>query len=83
MQTPASAHHPKARTGPEHTKHVLEAIQQVRNRQLLMSNSFWTVFHGILGNGLDTTLLNTETKQKVPAVEYIAPAARSAGCVSW
>ncbi len=56
----------------DHRQTVLDAINQVRDRQLLISNSFWTIFHGILGNGVDTTLLNPETNQKVPAVEYIS-----------
>jgi hypothetical protein len=56
----------------EHPQRVLAAIKQVRDRQLLISNSFWTVFHGILGNGIDTTLLDPQTNQKVPAVEYIS-----------
>ncbi len=56
----------------EHAQHVLAAINQVRERQLRNDNSFWTVFHGILGNGLDTTLLNPDTNQKVPAVDYIS-----------
>jgi len=56
----------------DHSARVLAAINQVRERQLLISNSFWTVFHGILGNGVDTTLLNETSNLKVPAVDYIS-----------
>lgn len=48
------------------------AIKQVRDRQLLTTNSFWTIFHGILGNGIEMSLLNPETRQKVAAVEQIS-----------
>src|SRR5215467_11284924 len=47
------------------------AIRQVRERDLLISHSFWTVFHGILGTGLDATLYNPDTDKRVNAVDYI------------
>jgi hypothetical protein len=47
------------------------AIDQVRQRQLLMSNGFWTVFHGILGLGPDVKLKNPVLGFQVPAVDYI------------
>src|SRR5262249_37356995 len=48
------------------------AIKNIEGRQLLTTNSFWTVFHGILGQGPKTaTLLNPETNKKVNAVDYI------------
>jgi hypothetical protein len=51
---------------------VALAIDQVRQRDLLTTNGFWTVFHGILGLGPSVTLLNPETKQRVNALEYIS-----------
>src|SRR5262249_55309115 len=50
---------------------IRAAIQHVRQRDLLTSNSFWTVFHGILGVGPDTTLLHAESGQRVKAIDYI------------
>jgi hypothetical protein len=48
------------------------AVENVRKRDLLMSNGFWTIFHGILGLGPQTvTLLNPDTGQRVNAVEHI------------
>jgi hypothetical protein len=48
------------------------AIEQTRERDLLTSNGFWTVFHGILGLGPEVTLLNPETGARVKALDYIA-----------
>jgi hypothetical protein len=48
------------------------AIAQVESRDLLTTNNFWTVFHGILGSGLERTMLtDPATKKKVNAIEYI------------
>jgi hypothetical protein len=48
------------------------ALRQVHARDLLTTNSFWTVFHGILGLGPDTaTLLDPETGRRVNALEHI------------
>jgi hypothetical protein len=50
---------------------VESAVEQVRKRDLLTTNGFWTVFHGILGLGPSVTLLNPETGQRVNALDYI------------
>jgi hypothetical protein len=47
------------------------ALQNVRQRDLLTTHGFWTVFHGILGLGPDTTLLDQLTGRRVKALEYI------------
>ncbi len=47
------------------------ALDQVRHRELLTTNSFWTVFHGILGLGPAATLRNPETGIKVNALDYV------------
>jgi hypothetical protein len=48
------------------------AIADVQSRDLLTSHYFWTVFHGILGSGLEkTTLTYPDTKKKINAIEYI------------
>jgi hypothetical protein len=58
---------------PDDLKTRIEAVlEQVRSRDLLTTHAFWTVFHGILGTGLEkTTLKNPETGQKVNAIDYI------------
>lgn len=48
------------------------AIENIRKRDLLTTNGFWTIFHGILGLGPGITLRNSETGQKINAVEHIA-----------
>ena len=47
------------------------AIQLVEQRDVQMSNGFWTVFHGILGMGTELTLYNPETNERVNAIDYI------------
>lgn len=47
------------------------AIEQARHRDLLTTNGFWTVFHGMVGLGPSVTLLNPETCQRVNALDYI------------
>ena len=57
---------------------VESALQQVRDRDLLTTHAFWTVFHGILGTGLDnTTLTDPATKKKVNAIAEFVPNAYS------
>lgn len=51
---------------------VEAAIQHARDRDLLITNAFWTIFHGILGLGPSVTLRNSETGEKVNAVDYIS-----------
>jgi hypothetical protein len=55
--------------GPRHR--IEAAIQNVRRRDLLTTNGFWTVFHGILGLGPGVQLLNPQTGGRVNAVDYI------------
>ncbi len=57
----------------DHLKTRVEAaLQQVRDRDLLTTHAFWTVFHGILGTGLEkTTLTDPETKKRINAIDYI------------
>ncbi len=48
------------------------ALDQVRSRELMAKHGFWTVFHGILGTGLEkTTLKDPKSKERVNAIEYI------------
>jgi hypothetical protein len=56
-------------TGPR--ERIELAIENVRRRQLVTTNGFWTIFHGILGLGPGVMLLNQETGEKVNALEYI------------
>jgi hypothetical protein len=49
------------------------AVQQVHQRDLQASHGFWTVFHGILGSGLEKTMLtDPKSKQRINAIDYIA-----------
>jgi hypothetical protein len=50
---------------------ISAALENVHRRDLLTTHGFWTIFHGILGQGLDTTLLDPETGQRVKAIEQI------------
>jgi hypothetical protein len=50
---------------------VETALNQVARRELQTTNSFWTVFHGILGVGPSATLHDPVTNRRVNAVEYI------------
>jgi hypothetical protein len=50
---------------------VEAALRQVRARDLLTTNSFWTVFHGILGLGPDAELLDPQTGRRVNALGHI------------
>jgi hypothetical protein len=48
------------------------ALQQVRERDLRAEHGFWTVFHAILGTGLEKTKLREpKTKSYVNAIDYI------------
>lgn len=47
------------------------AIDNVRRRDLLLSNGFWTIFHGILGLGPSLPLRHPETNERVNALDFI------------
>jgi hypothetical protein len=47
------------------------AIDQVKHRDLLTTNGFWTVFHGILGLGPSVELLDPATGKRYVALDYI------------
>src|SRR5438477_2838983 len=48
------------------------ALENVHRRDLLTSHAFWTVFHGILGMGLEQTkLFDTATGQRYNAIDYV------------
>jgi hypothetical protein len=60
----------KSTAGPQHR--IDSAISNVRRRKLLLSNGFWTVFHGILGLGPKAaTLRDPKTGHEVNALEHI------------
>src|SRR5262245_6973697 len=63
---------PDIEVPPELKPRVELALAQVQGRDLLTTNNFWTVFHGILGSGLEKTMLTDPvTKKKTNAIEYI------------
>jgi hypothetical protein len=47
------------------------AIDQVRRRDVLTTNGFWTVFHAILGMGPGTKLRYPDSDERVNALDYI------------
>jgi hypothetical protein len=57
---------------PSTRRRIDAAIENVRRRNLLTSNGFWTVFHGILGLGpRATTLRDPKSGSEVNAFDYI------------
>jgi hypothetical protein len=63
---------PPSRAVPVALKDRLEAaILNVRRRDLMTTNAFWTVFHGILGLGPGVELMHPQLKLKVNALDYI------------
>jgi hypothetical protein len=48
------------------------AIEQVKRRDMLTTNGFWTVFHGILGLGPSVTLKDPATSKRINALDYIS-----------
>jgi hypothetical protein len=61
---------PKPAEGPQ--MKIEAAIAHIRSRDMLTTNGFWTVFHGILGLGPGLRLHNPDTKEVFNAVDYIA-----------
>src|SRR5262249_32082930 len=48
------------------------ALKNVHSRDLLTTHAFWTVFHGILGMGLEQTkLVDPLTEQRFNAIDYV------------
>jgi hypothetical protein len=68
---PMLAPKPTARVNSSLSLRIEAALKNVRDRDLLTTNSFWTIFHGILGSGPDATLLDPMTQQRVNAIDYI------------
>jgi hypothetical protein len=57
---------------PQALKDRIEAaLKHVRQRELLVNHSFWTVFHAILGMGFETTLTDPKTNEKHRAIDYV------------
>jgi hypothetical protein len=50
---------------------IQAAIAEVEKRELLTTNSFWTVFHGILGLGPSAMLRDPTSHERVNALDYI------------
>jgi hypothetical protein len=63
---------PRKPLPPDVLRQRLElAIEHVRSRQLQTTNSFWTVFHGILGLGPNVEIIDPNTQVKTRALSYI------------
>jgi hypothetical protein len=52
-------------------KRIDAAIEQVEQRDVQVSNGFWTVSHGILGVGPELTLQNPEAGDRVNAIDFL------------
>ncbi len=48
------------------------ALKHIRERDLLHSHGFWTVFHGILGCGPGITLLDEKKNERINAFDFIS-----------
>ncbi|HQX50913.1 MAG TPA: hypothetical protein PLR25_13450 [Planctomycetaceae bacterium] len=48
------------------------AIDQVQQREVQTSHGFWTVLHGLLGVGIDLTLVDPATGSRVSAIDAIS-----------
>ncbi len=53
-------------------KRIDYVLDNVRNRDLLTTHAFWTIFHGILGLGPDIQLLDPEKNEHVRAIDLVA-----------
>jgi hypothetical protein len=62
---------PVADQGQPLKERIEAAIDNVRQRDLLISYGFWSVFHGILGLGPDIELKHPQLGIRVKAVDYI------------
>jgi hypothetical protein len=70
--TPAEPEKPKEPITPDLVRQRLElAIEHVRARDLQTTNAFWTVFHGMLGLGPNTPLVDPKSGTRVPALKYV------------
>lgn len=47
------------------------ALKNIDQRNLRTDNGFWTIFHLILGNGLESTLVDVNTGKYVNAIDFI------------
>ncbi len=65
---------------PELPKERIEAaLEQIDSRKLLTTHAFWTVFHGILGSGLEKTMLTDPLTKKINAIDYICDGGKIRG----
>lgn len=57
---------------PDGPRYRIEAaVENVRGRDVLTTNGFWTVFHAVLGLGPGLKLRDPDTGEHVNAVDYI------------
>ncbi len=63
---------PQVTKAPDNLKQRIEAaLENVKKRDLLTTHAFWTIFHGILGSGFETTVFHVETRERIRAIDYI------------
>lgn len=59
------------RGDPSIKTRIEAAIEHVRQRDLLTTNAFWTIFHGFLAFGPGLSLREPESNQRVNALDYM------------
>lgn len=63
---------PKAVDIPRELQARVEAaIHNVKSRDLRTDHGFWTIFHGILGMGPETELVDPQTRKRINALDHI------------
>src|SRR5437867_9505113 len=53
---------------------LADTLKKIKDRSLEPQDGFWTIFHAILGMGLDTELVvhkKTDKEQRVKAIDYV------------
>ncbi|MFO0965268.1 MAG: hypothetical protein U0793_06740 [Gemmataceae bacterium] len=70
---------PKVELPAEMKPRIEATLKHVHARSLETTFSFWTIFHGILGMGLDTEVLDRNTGKKLKAIDFVCAGKDSAG----
>jgi hypothetical protein len=71
QEKPIVAPHNGAKPSDPLRMRIEAALESVHRRDLLTTNSFWTIFHGILGMGPGATLKEPGTNNRYNALDYI------------
>jgi hypothetical protein len=72
---PSPAKQPRVEVPQTLDKRLQTAIDNVQQRDLLMTHGFWTILHGVLGLGMDVTLRDPMTGKRAKAIDMICDGA--------